>query len=31
MKIADKKIKVLRFSYYNFPQKINEKLQQIPI
>lgn len=24
--IADKKIKVLRFSHYNFPQKINEKL-----
>ena len=24
--IADKKIKCLRFSYYNFPQKINEKL-----
>ena len=24
--IANKKIKVLRFSHYNFPQKINEKL-----
>lgn len=24
--IGDKKIKFLRFSYYNFPQKINEKL-----
>ncbi len=24
--IKDKKIKCLRFSHYNFPQKINEKL-----
>ena len=24
--IEDKKIKCLRFSHYNFPQKINEKL-----
>ena len=25
-KIDDKKIKCLRLSHYNFPQKINEKL-----